>query len=102
MSCRKGTDYTNDDVLKEIYICATEVFTDGIAVPDNSHPCGWSWIDFDGVDDILTYKFKCEDINNNFGDSELEGMTLKEILIKANGRFLFEINTYVDWEEDWE
>lgn len=98
MGVKEGVDYTSDEILKEIYDCAMTVFCHGIAVPDDCHPCRWSWIDFTEVDDILTYEFEQDDINNNFGDSDYVGSTLKKILIKTEGKFLFEINTYVDWE----
>ena len=96
MGVKEGVDYTSDEILREIYDCAMNVFCKGIAAPDDCHPCGWSWIDFNIVDDILTYEFEQDDINDNLGDSKYVGNTLREILIKTEGKFLFEINTFVN------
>lgn len=100
MGVQKGVDYTSDEIIKEIYDCAMNVLGHGIAVPSNNHPCGWDWIDFEYIDgDILEYKFNPNQISNgNYEDSEYDWLTLKEILIKANGKFLFEINCSIDWE----
>lgn len=96
---KNNIDITKDEDIKRIYDCAMEVFCDGIAVPSDNHPCGWDWIDFKYVDDILTYKFDYSNISNGIGNNDFEGKTLKEILKFTKGRFLFEIFTYVNWEE---
>lgn len=100
MGFKQGVDYTKDEIIQEVYNCAMNVFGEGIAVPSLNHPCGWDWLDFKEVDDILTYEFMNYDISNGVYDSpEQEGRTLKEILIAHKGRFLFEINTNINWED---
>lgn len=92
-------DYKDDGIIKEIYNCAMEVFSHGIAVPSEAHPCGWDWLDFDMVDDILTHQFHGYDISGSaYEQHDYDWMTLKEILEENEGRFLFEINTNIDWE----
>ena len=100
MEVIEGIDYTNEEVLKQIYHGAMEIFGQGIAVPSDVHMCGWDWINFDYVDgDILEHKFDATDISNGIYDRhEFSGLTLKEILIKTKARFLFEINCDVNWE----
>lgn len=103
MGVKEGVDFKDSEVLKQIYTGAMEVFGQGIAIPSDNHMCGWDWIDFEYVDnaeEILEYRFDSTDISNGiYGRHEFSGLTLKEILIKTKGRFLFEINCNVDWEE---
>lgn len=99
-------NYTSDKWLQQIYDCTNEILSDGIAVPSKYHPCGWTWIDFSNIKDdefcsnpkILSYRFGFYDFNNGLGDKNYEGLTLKEILIKTEGKFSFEINTDIDWD----
>ena len=99
MSDKKNIDYTDDKIIQEIYECANNTFGHGIAVPSNSHPCGWDWIDFEGMDNVLTDKIFLADINDGSYDyHEFDGLMLKEILAITEGKFLFEINCNVDWE----
>ena len=96
-------DYKNDEIIKDIYECAMTVFGHGIAVPSKEHPCGWDWLDFDMVDDrgILNYTFTNSDISDGcHGVNDYEDLTLKKILEVTEGKFLFEINTNVDWSEE--
>lgn len=101
MSFKKGIDYTTDESIKEVYIAAKEVFGNGIAVPSNQHPCNWDWIDFSYVEneeEVLSYQFDLSDISDGiYEESEFNGKTLREILIITEGRFLLEINTFVNW-----
>lgn len=102
MSVKKGIDYTSDEIIKEIYNGAMNVFCHGIAVPSDSHPCGWDWLDFECVDEdeVLEYEFSLSDISNGiYEEHDYEFLTLKEILIKTEGRFLFELNTRISWED---
>ena len=98
-------DYTSDEVIQDIYDCAMDVFCQGIAVPSELHPCGWAWISFEDIDideedNILIHTFYCSEINGGWGEDDLEGLTLKQILEKIEGRFLFEINTTIDWDRE--
>jgi hypothetical protein len=98
-------DYTSDKVIQDIYTSAMEVFGHGIAVPSELHPCGWAWIDFSYIDivagdNILIHTFYCSEINDGWGEDSLDGLTLKQILEKTEGRFLFEINTNIDWDRE--
>ena len=103
MSVKKGIDYTSDEIIEGIYDYAMNVYCHGIAVPSDVHPCGWGWLDFEGIIDeneILEYKFSLSDISNGiYEEHDYEFLTLKEILIKTEGRFLFELNTWINWEE---
>jgi len=95
-------DFNDDKTILSIYNGANKVFGGGIAVPvENGHPCGWEWLDFKFIDDILIDKFESSDISNGCGNGEYEDLTLKEILLKTNGRFAFEVNTNtINWDKD--
>ncbi|APR02553.1 hypothetical protein EXM90_19095 [Clostridium botulinum] len=99
---RNELDFNDNITILDIYSCANEVFGEGIAVPvENGHPCGWEWLDFKFIDDILTDKFESSDISNGCGNGEYEDLTLKEILLKTNGKFAFEVNEYtINWDKD--
>lgn len=102
MSVKKGIDYTSDEIIKAIYDCAMNVYCHGIAVPSNNHPCGWDWLDFEYIDEdnILEHEFSLSDISNGvYDEHDYESLTLKEILIETEGRFLFELNTRISWED---
>lgn len=97
-------DYKNDEIIKDIYDCAMTVFGHGIVVPSDNHPCGWDWLDFEcvcGEEYIVDHRFSAFEISNGaYEDHKYEGMTLKEILEITGGKFLFEINTNVDWSQE--
>lgn len=99
---RKELDFANDVTISDIYKCAIEVFGSGIAVPiNNGHPCGWEWLDFEYVDNILKHKFDSNEISGGCGNGDYENLTLKEILFKTNGKFAFEVNrNTIDWDKD--
>lgn len=103
MSVKKEIDYTSDEIIKEIYDCAMNVFCHGIAVPSDRHPCGWDWLDFECIvdeNDVLEYEFSLSEISGGiYEDHDYEFLTLKEILIETEGKFLFELNTWINWEE---
>lgn len=100
MGVKNGVDYTSDEILKEIYTGAMEVFGGVIVVPSEYHPCGWDWIDFSNIEDILVDCFDICDISKGiYDDHAYADLTLKEILNKTKGKFLFEINCNVNWEE---
>jgi hypothetical protein len=103
MGVKEGVDFKDPEVLQQIYTGAMKVFGQGILVPSDVHICGWDWIDFNSIDEdenILEYKFDIRDISNGIYDRHnFSGLTLKEILIKTEGRFLFNINCDVNWEE---
>lgn len=98
MGIKEGIDYTSNEVLEEVYECAVNVFCKGIYVKSDKHPCGWDFITFEWVsEDFLEYKFELCDISDGcYDDHDFEGLTLKEILIKADGKFSFEIQN-IDW-----
>lgn len=99
MGVRKGVDYTDNKVLEDIYNCAMEVFCHGIYVKSDKHPCGWDFLNFQDIDkeEILEYMFDLDDICEGcYSEHEFEGLTLKEILIKAEGHFCFEVQD-IDW-----
>lgn len=106
MSVKDNVDYTKDEIIKEIYNGAMDAFCQGIAVPsNNNHPCNWDWLDFKQIDnedveyDILHYKFELDDISNGiYSNHEYEGLTLKQVINKTKGKFLFEIYCCVDWD----
>jgi len=100
MGVKEGVDFKDPEVLQQIYIGAMEVFGGVIVVPSEYHPCGWDWIDFSNVEDILTHNFDiCEISKGIYDDHAYADLTLKEILVLTKGRFLFEINCDVGWEE---
>lgn len=95
----------SDKLIQDIYDCAIHVYGHGIAVPSKTHPCGWAWINFEDIDiedgdNILIHAFDCSDINDGWGENDLEGLTLKQILEKTKGKFLFEITTYINWDRE--
>lgn len=94
-------DCKNDENIKDIYDCTMTMFSHGIAVPSNVHPCGWDWLDFDyvgGEEYIANHRFARFEISNGICEyHEYENLTLQDILEITKGRFLFEINTNVDW-----
>lgn len=101
MGVKKGVDFTKNEVILDIYSCAIEVFSGGIYIPSGNHICGWDWLDFSNIDDVLTYRFDFYDISDGiYKHPEQYDKTLKEVITETKGRFLFEINTNVDWEED--
>ncbi len=100
MGVKEGVDYTKNEILEEIYDCAMNVFCHGIYVKSDKHPCGWDFLDFEYISEnesILEYKFGVSDISNGcYEDHIYEGLTLKEILIIAEGKFCFEFQD-IDW-----
>lgn len=98
---RQIIDFSKDEHIINVYNCAKEVYGHGIAIPSNYHPCGWDWIDFESVEDILEHKFEGFDISNGCGNPAYEGDTLKQILLKTEGKFAFEVNVNnIDWYKD--
>lgn len=100
---RSELNFNDDAVIIEIFECAVEVLGGGIAVPTSTHPCGWDWLDleFIGKENILEHQFESSDISNGYGNSEYEGLTLREILLKTNGKFAFQVGCCtIDWEHD--
>lgn len=90
----------DDQIIKDIFNCANEVYGQGIAIPSSNHPCGWDWLDFSCTDDILTDIFYPYNVSNGIYEfHKVEDKTLKEILEITEGKFLFEINTCLDWED---
>ena len=99
---REELDFNKDETITEVFKCAKEVYGSGIAVPvEYGHPCGWEWLDFSNIDDILKDKFDDSDISNGCGVGEYTDLTLKEILLKTKGKFAFEVNVNtIDWDKD--
>lgn len=99
---RKELDFNKDETILDVFNCAKEVYGSGIAVPvENGHPCGWEWLDFKYIDDILHDKFEDSDVSDGYGSGTYTGLTLKEILNKTKGRFAFEVNVNnINWEQD--
>lgn len=99
---RKGLNLDDDKTILDIYNYANEVYSGGIAVPvDGGHPCGWDWLDFDNVENILEHEFRKCEISNGCNNGEYVDRTLKEILTLTSRRFAFEVNANnVDWNED--
>lgn len=99
---RKELDFNNDETIKDVYSCANEVFGGGIAVPsEDGHPCGWDWLEFEEVEDILTHTFEGYEISSGYGSEEYLNLTLRDILKITNGKFAFEVNrNTVNWDED--
>lgn len=101
---RRNFNFDDDSLIQDIFNCAKEVYGAGIAIPvDGGHPCGWDWIDFSCMnkdDDILTYKFDNLDISNGCSNGDYVGKTLKEILKITEGKFAFEVGSYINWYED--
>lgn len=102
MGLRKDLNLDDDSIIVDIYNCAKEVYGGGIAVPvDGGHPCGWEWLDFEDVDDILTHNFEDYEISNGCGNGDYTDKTLKEILKSTNGQFAFEVNvSNINWDND--
>lgn len=101
---RSELNFNDDKVIIDVFKCATEVFGYGLAVP-SAHPCGWDWLDFSCIsndeDDILEYQFESYNISDGYGDGNYEGLTLREILIKTDGKFAFQTNrNNIDWNND--
>lgn len=98
---RENLDFSSDEAIQDIYDCAMNVYGKGIAIPSNYHPCGWDWLDFTFVDDILEHEFQSFEISNSCGNPAYLFNTLKEILKKTNGEFAFEVNCFnINWYED--
>lgn len=108
---RKGLNFNDNQIIKDIYDCACEVYGNGIAVPTQSgHTCGWDWLDFSYIHEkdnedseyhILNYKFEGGDVSNGCNSGDFVGLTLKQILEITEGKFAFEVNcNNVDWYED--
>lgn len=87
-------ELTNENLI-EIVKCGKEVFCNGIFISCNYHPCGWDFLSFENIEEyieVLDYKFDDEDISDGVYDYHpLNGKTLKEILIKTELKFEFEI-----------
>jgi len=99
---RKQLDFSSDEVIIDVLGCANGVYGGGIAVPiDGGHPCGWEWIDFKDVEDILEHKFEDCEISDGCSNGDFTDKTLKEILKITEGKFAFEVNrNSIDWETD--
>lgn len=102
MGLRKDLNLDDDKTILDIYNCANEVYGGGIAVPvDGGHPCGWEWLDFEDVEDILKHEFEDYEISNGCSNGDYTDRTLKEILKTTNGKFAFEVNVNsIDWDKD--
>lgn len=100
---RKELDFNDNKTISDIYNCANEVYGGGIAVPvdGGGHPCGWEWLDFEDVDNILEHEFEDYEISNGCSNGDYTDRTLKEILKMTNGKFAFEVNVNtIDWDKD--
>lgn len=70
----------------KVFQVARDVFSDGIWVKADVHPCGYDWLSFRELEeeDIDTYKFEIGDFSGNIYNYEwsypLEDKTLQEIL----------------------
>ena len=90
----------DDKVIRDIFNCAKDVYGGGIVIPSDKHPCGWDWLDFSYIDDVFTETFCLSTVSNGaYGNYDYEYCTLRAILLSVGGKFLFEINTCIDWSE---
>ena len=99
---RKDLNFNDDKTILDIFNCANEFYGCGIAVPiTDGHPCGWEWLDFTNVENILEHQFEDYEISNGCGVGEYTGLILKKILIQTDGKFAFEVNVNsIDWDKD--
>lgn len=87
-----------DELVLELIKVSKEVFGGYIYIyADHHHHSGYDILNFENIDEDvydlenLEYKFELCDISDGIYDFHpYEGLTLKEILVKANGRFSFE------------
>lgn len=86
-----------DELVLELIKVSKEIFGGCIFIYADHHHSGYDILSFDNIDeDIhdlekLEYKFELCDISEGIYDYHpYEGLTLKEILIKSDGRFSFE------------
>lgn len=86
-----------DELVLEMIKVSKEVFGGMIFIYSDHHHSMYDLLSFENIDEDMTedekleYKFKLCDISDGIYEYHpYEGLTLKEILIKSNGRFNFE------------
>ncbi len=77
----------------EVVTAAKKVFSDGIYVESNKHPCGWDYICFEhcDIEDAEYFEVDCEMINDFVYEThELDGKTIKWVI--NNKKWAFELS----------
>ena len=93
---KRPDNITDDEILREMFIGATEYFCNGIYIATSNHSCGWDFLQFDGLEsweDLKNLKIGHDEYVLNHGNyiqADEDDKFLIDVLNKNGWKFEFE------------